>query len=94
MYDDLQIWKEELETKKQEILDRKENIERMLEKYRNRFKIVSSIKKEEQFQIAEKLQTEVYQYERELEEYLEKHNPELVEIEALLKKINKELEKY
>ncbi|MBU9722703.1 MULTISPECIES: hypothetical protein [Bacillaceae] len=91
--ENLQSWKRELETKKLEINKRRNTIEEKIEKYKVRYEIASKINEGDKLYIAEQLRNQLDQYKQELAQFEERNNPELAEVEAILKEIDNELKK-
>ncbi|ADU31878.1 hypothetical protein [Evansella cellulosilytica] len=89
---ELTMWKEELEARKAEIENRQLTIEAKLSKYKTRLQIASTINEDEKSSILEELRKIVGQYKNELEEFLYTNKAELVEIKAILKRIEERLE--
>ncbi|MDG5786689.1 hypothetical protein QA612_04235 [Evansella sp. AB-P1] len=89
--EELLAWKEELESRKDEILKRREIIETKLNKYRIRLNMASTIKEQNKGIIMDKLKETTNHYRRELEEFTLANEDELQEIESIIEKIDRKL---
>lgn len=80
-------WKEELESKKQDILKRRGMIESRLKRYETRKAVVESVSPPKQHVITVEVYQKVKDYEAELKQFDAENQGALTEIEALLEKI-------
>lgn len=84
-------WKNELESRRQEILKRKAIIVKKLTKYQWRLEIASSIEEEMKSTIYEELEKKVHLLKQELEAFNTANDPQLREIEVIVSKLQRQL---
>ncbi|MFA9558908.1 hypothetical protein ACERII_16480 [Evansella sp. AB-rgal1] len=89
--EELTQWKQELQSRKDEIIKRKHIIETKLDKYKTRLRIASSIEESNKGAIVDSLESQVTQFRRELEEFSIANEPEIRELDSILKSVEREL---